>query len=295
MNVAILSSRPGWHTADLLRALAARGHNGRVLPIDSLTAGIDSAPRVAIGHAFLEACDAILLRTIPRGSLEQIIFRIDVMHRLERLGVRVVNPARVIERTVDKFYTSALLEEAGIITPRTVVTERMDDAMDAFRAMGDVIVKPLFGSNGRGIVRVDNEEIAYRLFRALDVERAVYYVQQVVPSATGGNGGRDLRVFVVGQRVIAAIWRSAEGWRTNVSRGARAEKADLPQEWEALALAAAAVVGAEYAGVDLLPGADGRVYVLEVNGSPGWRGLQPTTEVDIAGRIVGHLEDSNPE
>ena len=158
----------------------------------------------------------MLLRIIPRGSLEQIIFRVDAMHRLERLGIPVLNSPRVIERTVDKFYTSSLLEDAGLKTPRTVVAERMDDAMAAFREMKDVIVKPLFGSNGRGIVRVSDEEIAYRVFRALELERAVYYVQETLP-----HEGRDLRVFVVGKRVLAAMWRTADGWCTNIARGAQ--------------------------------------------------------------------------
>ena len=204
MNVAILSSHRGWHATDLVRALTERGHEGHVLPIDSLTARVGDQPRFEIEGTSLDSLDAIFLRTIPRGSLEQIIFRIDALHRIERRGVQVVNPARVIERTVDKLYTSSLLEEAGLRTPRTVVTERMDDAMAAFREMGDVVVKPLFGSNGRGIARVTDEEVAYRVFRALDVERAVYYIQQSIP-----HEGRDLRVFIVGQRVIAAIWRSA--------------------------------------------------------------------------------------
>jgi RimK family alpha-L-glutamate ligase len=289
MNVAVLSSGRGWHASDLIRALEERGHEACFLPVDSLTARVGEVPRLDVEGTALDSLDAILLRTIPRGSLEQIIFRIDALHRFERLGIRVLNPARVIERTVDKFYTSTLLEEAGIRTPRTVVTERMDQAMEAFRVMGDVIVKPLFGSNGRGIVRVSDEELAYRLFRALDVERAVYYVQEVIPPPEG-EAGRDLRVFVVGGRVVAAIWRSADNWRTNLSRGAQAERADLCQEWEKLALAAAEVVGAEYAGVDLLPSAGGDAYVLEVNGSPGWRGLQPLSEVDIAASIVTHLE-----
>ena len=285
MNVVILSSGRGWHTSDLVRALKGRGHAAHILPIDSLTANVGEAPRLATQGTILEDCDAVLLRTIPIGSLEQIIFRIDALHQLERLGVSVLNPARVIERTIDKFYTSALFEEAGILTPRTVVTERRDDALEAFRKLGDVIVKPLFGSNGRGIVRVSDEEIAHRVFRALELERAVYYVQQVIP-----HEGRDVRVFIIDRRVVAAIWRSGDGWRTNLSRGARAEKAELPHAWKELALAAAEVVGAEYAGVDLLPASDGEVYVLEINGSPGWRGLQPIVGVDIADAIVNHME-----
>lgn len=291
MQVAILTSRQGWHSGDLTRALEARGHKTRALPIAAIAARLGETPRVAVQGVALETLDAVFLRTIPLGSLEQIVFRIDALHQLERLGVTVMNPASVIERTVDKFHTSALLENAGLSTPRTVVVQRMDDAMEAFQMMGDVIVKPLFGSNGKGIVRVNDEEIAYRVFRALELERAVYYVQETLPSLSGHGTGRDLRVFIVGQRVVAAIWRSGDGWRTNLSRGAEAQKAELTPALEELSLAAARVMGAEYAGVDLLPTPDGKVYVLEVNGSPGWRGLGPTSDVDIAGELVEHLEE----
>lgn len=285
MRVAVLSSDRGWHTSDLIRALEARGHTGTFLPIQTLSASIGRRPRLSITRTPLEEFDAVLVRTIPMGSLEQIVFRIDALHRLERLGVRVVNPARVIERTVDKFYTSALLEEAGLPTPVTLVAQTRDEAMDAFRKLGDVIVKPLFGSNGRGIVRVTDEEIAHRVFRALELERAVFYLQQAIP-----HEGRDLRVFVLGGRVLAAMWRSAPGWRTNLSRGGRGELAELTPGWERLALSAAEVVGADYAGVDLLPSPTGETWVLEVNGSPGWRGLGPVGGLDIADALVTHIE-----
>jgi RimK family alpha-L-glutamate ligase len=136
------------------------------------------------------------------------------------------------------------------------------------------------------MVRVSDEEIADRVFRALDLERAIYYLQEALP-----HEGRDLRAFVVGDRVVAAAWRCADGWRTNVAKGARVEKATLPPEWHDLSVRAARAVTAEYAGVDLLPLPDGRVFVIEVNGIPGWHGLQSVTEVDIAGAIVDHLED----
>ena len=286
MRVAILSAGRGWHVGELARALEARGHEAQVLPIQALTARIGGTPRLAAGDAALEACDAVLVRIIPRGSLEQIIFRVDALHWLAGLGVTLLNPAAALERTVDKFYSSALLEQAGLPTPRTVVAERLDAAMAAFAAMGDVIVKPLFGSNGRGMVRVADEEIAYRVFKALELERAVYYVQQALP-----HEGRDVRAFVIGERVVAAAWRTADGWRTNVARGAQTRKAELPPAWEELSLRAARAVGAEYAGVDLLPTASGEVFVLEVNGIPGWRGLQQTTELDVADAIARHLED----
>jgi RimK family alpha-L-glutamate ligase len=286
MKVAILGSGGGWHADALTRACRARGHQVQGLPIQALVAQIGGTPRLRAGEGSLDEQDAILVRLIPRGSLEQVIFRVDALHGLEARGVVVMNSARAIERTVDKFYTSVLLEQAGLKTPRTVVAERMDAAMAAFEEMGDVIVKPLFGSNGRGMVRVSDEEIAYRVFRALELERAVFYVQQALP-----HEGRDVRAFVVGERVVAAAWRFGSGWRTNIARGARAEAAELPPAWTEMSLAAARAVGAEHAGVDLLPTTDGEVHVLEVNGIPGWRGLQGTTTVDIADALVRHAED----
>jgi len=284
VRVAILSARQGWHTDQLCRALAERGHEGRVLPYETLVAhlgGGGSAPAMTAGDEDLGACAAVLARIIPAGSLEQIVFRVDALHTLEERGIPVVNPARTIERTVDKLWTTALLEQAGLRVPETVVCEGADAALAAFRALGDVIVKPLFGSMGLGMVRVTDEDMAFRVFRTLETLRGVYYVQRTID-----HGGCDVRAFVVGSRVIGAIERSAPGWKTNLARGGRARSVTLEPEQTELALAAARAVGADYAGVDLLPARDGTVYVVEVNGIPGWRGLQEATSCDVAAAIV---------
>ena len=289
MHVPILSARTGWHTDELLRALAARSHTGTVVRYESLVARITPRTTTASLSADsqqLLSSPAVLARIVPNGSLEQIIYRVDALHWLEDRGVRVMNSPRAIERCVDKFYTSALLREAGLDTPETVVCERIDDAMAAVREMGDVIVKPLFGSMGHGMVRVNDPETAFRVFRALELARAVYYLQRVVD-----HEGSDVRAFVVGNRVVAAIERRAldGGWRTNISLGGEARAIDLPPAWSELALTAARAVGADYAGVDLLAASDGTIHVLEVNGIPGWSGAQRATSVDIAGAIVDHL------
>jgi RimK family alpha-L-glutamate ligase len=287
MRIAILAARQGWHTDELCRGLAARGHEGVVLPYGGLVAllgGRASELRSGPPPERLDACAAVLARIIPAGSLEQIVFRVDALHRLEDRGVPVINSPRTIERTVDKFWTTALLEQAGLRVPETVVCEGVEDAVAAFRRLGDVIVKPLFGSMGLGMVRVSDEDVAFRVFRALEAIRGVYYIQRTID-----HDGRDVRAFVVGGRVIGAIERRASGWRTNLARGGRAQAVTLDAEWSMLALHAAAAVGADYAGVDLLPARDGTVYVLEVNGIPGWRGLQEATSVDIAAAIVEHL------
>jgi RimK family alpha-L-glutamate ligase len=287
VRVAILSARQGggWHTDQLCRALAARGHEGRVLPYEGLVSrfGGTGPPFSAAGED-LSSCGAVLARIIPAGSLEQIIFRMDALHALEERGIPVINSPRAIERTVDKLWTTALLQHAGLPVPETVVCEDPEAAITAFRALGDVIVKPLFGSMGLGMVRVSDEEMAFRVFRTLETLRSVYYLQRAID-----HDGCDVRAFVVGGRVIGAIERSAPGWKTNLARGGRARAVTLPAERIESALAAAKAVGADYAGVDLLPARDGTVYVVEVNGIPGWRGLQEATSSDVAGAIVEHL------
>jgi len=286
MRVVILSARTGWHTDELCRALSVRGHTACVLPYEALTTRIAAECSVSSEGVPLLEGDAVLARIIPNGSLDQIIFRVDLLHWLEQRGLVVMNSARAIERSVNKFLTTALLHDAGLPTPNTVVCERASEAMDAIVAMGDVVVKPLFGSMGHGLVRVSDPDVGFRVVRSLEQIRAVFYVQQAI-----NHDGRDIRAFVIGGRVLAAIERTATrgDWRTNVSRGGAARPCTLPPAWGELAIGAAAAVGADYAGVDLLPSTDGNVFVLEVNGIPGWEGLQRATGLDVAGAIVDHL------
>lgn len=287
MNLAVLAARTGWHTRELERAAAERGHRATVLPYEGLVAAIGPAPGLRSGTTELDGVDLVLARIIPSGSLEQIIFRVDALHRLEDRGRRVVNSPRAIERTVDKFWTSTLLEQCGIPTPETIVCESPEEALAGFRALGDVIVKPLFGSMGLGMVRVSDEEMAFRVFRTIEQIRGMYYLQRTVD-----HDGADVRAFVIGGRVVGAIERRSQGWRTNLARGGTARSVRLTDEPASLAVRAAAAVGADYAGVDLLTGRDGVTYVLEVNGIPGWKGLQEATGLDVAGKLIDYFAPS---
>ena len=284
MHLAVLAARTGWHTDELERAAAERGHQATVLPYEGLVANIGPAPGLRSRTTELDSVNLVLARIIPSGSLEQIIFRVDALHRLEDRGLRVVNSPRAIERTVDKFWTSALLEQCGIPTPETIVCESPEEAFAGFRALGDVVVKPLFGSMGLGMVRVNDEEMAFRVFRTIEQIRGVYYLQRAID-----HEGADIRAFVIGGRVLGAIERRSQGWRTNLAQGGTARRVALTDDRSSLAVRAAAAVGAEYAGVDLLTGRDGTTYVLEVNGIPGWKGLQEATGLDVAGRLIDHL------
>jgi ribosomal protein S6--L-glutamate ligase len=287
MRIAVLSAGDGWHVRDLRRAAAALGHEAAAFDFRRLSAGVafaGTAPGGAL--TFLDGFDGVLVRTMPPGSLEQVVFRMDLLHRLHARGVRVLNPPRAVETCVDKYLAAARLEAAGLPVPPTAACQHADAALEAFAALGgDVVVKPLFGSEGRGMVRVSDPEMAWRTFRTLERTQAVLYLQRFVP-----HPGWDLRVFTLGGRVLTAMRRRSGGdWRTNVAQGGTAEAVRLGPEEERLALRAAAALGAPVAGVDLLPGPAGEWYVLEVNAVPGWRALAPVTGVDVADAVVRFL------
>jgi RimK family alpha-L-glutamate ligase len=280
-KIGILSSQRGYHVLAIEDALRSRGCDAVYFAVNRLAGWIGGKPAVHVRGERIEDCQAVIVRTIPAGSLEQIIFRMDVLHRLEQLGVKVINSAAAIERTVDKYYTSFLLDDAGIPTPRTLITEDFDTAFAACREMGDVVIKPLFGSEGKGMVRVTEEETAYRVLRTWELNRYIFYLQEYVP-----HFQEDIRAFVVGGRVVAAMVRRGTSWKTNCSQGAQVAPVELSPDMEALALQAVKAIGLDYAGVDLMRAEDGRNFVVEVNSIPGWRGLQKTTAQNIAGRII---------
>jgi ribosomal protein S6--L-glutamate ligase len=282
MRFAVLASPDSWYLKDLMRAAADR-HEVVGIAFRHLTAGlIDQRDHFNGGGDDLTNVDAVLVRTMPPASLEQVVFRMDVLGQLERAGVRVINPARAVEAAVDKYLASAKLAAAGLLTPRTIVCQTIDDAMDAFTQLGgDIVLKPLFGAEGRGIARLHDEAIAQRTFSLLVNLNAVLYLQEFVP-----HPGFDLRVLVVGRKAFGMRRRNPLDWRTNISRGALAEQLELTDELVERAHRAADAIGAPVAGVDLLPAADGRLFVVEVNAVPGWRAISRSSGCDIAREVL---------
>lgn len=290
MKAVILGQRGGWHTESLAAALACRGVQAECLSVTRLTARVAGGAHLSVQDLALDEQDVVFVRAVPNGSLEQVVYRMDALRVLEQQGVRVVNSARAIECGVDKYYTAALLQEAGLPTPRTVVSERFEDALEAVEELGgDVVVKPLFGSEGRGMVRVSDLDTAYRALRALELGRYVFCIQEYVP-----HGLEDIRAFVLGERVIGAMVRRGTHWKTNAAQGASVEPLELTAELEDMSVRAARAVGAAHAGVDLLPLEDGSHSVVEVNTIPGWRALQAATGVDAAGALVAHVLQETP-
>src|SRR6266478_2888186 len=288
MHIVILANPQSWYRRDLERAAAERDHRVTALPFERLTAHVHTESSSVCGtETELSKVDAVIVRTMPPGSLEQVVFRMNLLARLEAAGVQVVNPPRAIECAVDKYLTTARLVDAGLPVPKTIVCENADAAQEAFERLGgDVVVKPVFGAEGRGILRVSDPDLALRTFRTLERIGAVLYLQEFVR-----HEGFDLRVMVLDGKVLAAMRRrSPHDFRTNVSRQATAEPiepTDREREW---ALRAATAVGTRVAGVDLLYDRSGAGYVIEVNGVPGWRALARVTGCDVAREVVRSLE-----
>ncbi|MBS7619700.1 RimK family alpha-L-glutamate ligase [Candidatus Bathyarchaeota archaeon] len=280
------SERGEWHVQQLQESLKRRRVENYVFPADRFLSRIELEPRVSVKGYSLEDFDALIVRKIPGGTAEQVFYRMDVLHRLEKMGVKIVNPPKGIEKAVDKYYTCAILEEVGIKTPRTIVTERFDEAIAGFEELGgDVVVKPLFGSLGTGIVRINDIDVAQRVFRALEMANCVYYLQEFIP-----HGNHDIRVFVIDGRVIASMLRLGSGWKTNISKGAAAKLFEVNETLAKMSIEATDSLGLFYSGVDILKSElDGSYYVVELNSTPGWQGLQTVTDFNIAEALVSNV------
>jgi RimK family alpha-L-glutamate ligase len=273
-----------WCTTQLIEALEKAGVEPVTLSFSHLLARVGGRPAVEYKSFDATSLEALIVRPIGSGSLDEIILRIDILHRFERLGLRIINSPSSIEKAVDKYHALCILEEKGYPVPRTAVAEDWKEALVSFYELGrDVVVKPLFGSRGVGSTRISDPDIATRVFKILAQHHQAIYVQEYLP-----HGGRDIRAFVVGKEVVASMYRVADGWKTNVSQGARPVPMRLGEALSELAVNAVKALGCEVAGVDVMETPNGPV-VLEVNSQPGWKGLQSVTEKWIAGTIARYV------
>jgi RimK family alpha-L-glutamate ligase len=285
--VALVSDGIDWHARTLTKALAAQGV--RTIPTSLEACGIATQGASGLNIAGLgdRLPDAVLVRSMSGGTFQAVTLRLGILHALRANGVVVWNDARAIERCVDKSMTSFLLARAGIPTPAAWAVETQSDAQAIVRRespQGPLVLKPLFGSQGRGLklIRTADE------LPAPDEVAGVYYLQRYV-GVEGGDGFRDFRLLVSRGRVVAAMTRHAAGWITNVKQGGRPLPFVPDKHMKALAVHATHVVGAEFAGVDILHGPNGRPTVLEVNSMPAWSGLQKVTRASIARVLAGDL------
>ncbi len=286
MRLALIVDRPEWHARALVRAFAGLG--AEAVPVRLAACAFDttapfglSLPNFAGGIP-----DAVLVRAIGGGTFEEVTRRLGILHALREMGIPVWNDARAIERCVDKSTASFLLARAGLPTPPTWTVEGIEAASAVVAREsrhGKLVLKPLFGAQGRGLVLIE----APADLPVPETVGGVYYLQRYIP--TGPEGFQDYRFLVCGDDVIAGMKRRSASWITNIGRGGRPEALAPGPELSALAVRAAASMAADYAGVDLIQDADGSLLVLEVNSMPGWRGLQQVTDLSIADRLAGAL------
>ena len=281
----ITKNENAWDVTQLRNAIEKQDVTPACFSLPRVVARIKHKPQASADNVdILKDLSALMIRPIGRGSLEEIIFRMDLLHHLERRGMLIINPPSSIERSVDKYRALSLMEEQGLPVPRTATTENLDEALKSFGELGeDVVLKPPFGSKGIGSTRVSDPEIAARIFGAVTFHHGVLYLQEFIP-----HGNSDIRAFVLGDRVIASMKRVADNWKTNISLGAKPVGLKLSKEQENLAVEAAKVIGCEMAGVDILEGPEGPL-IIELNSQPGWRGLQSVTKLNIADEIIQYV------
>jgi len=284
-RIALFIDRPDWHARQLAAAFAKAGVEA--VPLSLRGCGFSGAAggaRLDLPSFAGELPLGAFVRTISAGSFEQVTLRLGVLHALREAGVVVYNDARAIERCVDKSMTSFLLHRAGLPTPPTWAVESLDAARAIAQAEASparpLVLKPLFGSQGRGLALIE---------RAADLPppeaiAGVYYLQHYIGEEPGR--WRDWRIFVVGGRAVAAMVRHGVTWKTNAAQGAICQVVEPDGQMAALAVAAAGAVGAAFAGVDLIRDAAGRLLVLEVNSNPAWSALQQVSRARIAEALV---------
>jgi ribosomal protein S6--L-glutamate ligase len=289
MKIAILSRGPRLYSTRRLReACESRGHKARVL--NTLQFSIDleeGAPDLYFRGRPVSTYDAV----IPRVGASITFFGTAVVRQFEQMGVFCVNTSQSISVSRDKLRSLQILSRHRIGIPQTAFVHDLEEIEPTIERMGGppVVIKLLEGTQGAGVILADTANVAKSIIEVLQgAANQNVLIQQFVKESKG----RDIRAFVVGNRVVAAMRRVAQGdeFRSNVHRGGRAERVDLAPEYESTALHAAQIMGLRVAGVDMLEGAEGPM-VMEVNSSPGLEGIEGATGVDVAGAIVELIEE----
>jgi len=275
MRIGVLCSRVRLEEKVLLEALRRRGvaHeriDPRQIVLDSEGNGITQ-------------CDAVLVRCISHSAAFY------VTRWLEGLGVPTVSPHKTVAGCGDKMVTTSLLQEAGLPVPQTVVALSAESALEAIEEMGyPVVLKPLVGSWGRLLARVNDRDAAEAILEHKATLggylHGVFYIQEHVDKP-----GRDIRTLVVGDEVVYAIYRRSQHWITNTARGGEAQVCPLDGELTRLSLAAARALGGGILAVDLMEDAAGRLLVTEVNHTPEFHGGLKVSDADIGGRMVEYV------
>ena len=287
-RIVIFTDDPGWHGKQLSLAFEARGYRSTTVSLTECSIDLSSAEYpIQIPSFDTKLPDAVFVRGVPGGSLQEVVFYLDILHALKIMGVPVYNDGYAIEKSVDKGMTSFLLKNAGLSTPQTWVL-RDGEAAQAIAeqelSQGHRLInKPLFGSQGEGIRRLEKMTDLFWLTSS----NGIYYLQRFVESE--GQGYSDIRVFVIHGKAVAAMRRCGTSWLNNVARGAKCEQVDLDKALADLAIKATNALAMDYAGVDIIKDKQGQYSVIEVNSIPAWKGLETVCDQNIAGLLADDL------
>jgi ribosomal protein S6--L-glutamate ligase len=291
LHIAILDRTPGWHYHQLREAAGPR-HQVSFCNFENAHAAIAGdgkrttsfhCSRFQVGAIDFASVDCVIVRGMPAGSLEQVVFRMDWLDQLcSQYPIVAINPAKTIEASVDKYLSLERIRRAGLAVPLTSVAQTVDAALDHFEQLGcDSVIKPIFGSCGRGIRRIQSVHDAEIAFQALALSGSVIYQQQYIE-----HGDQDVRILVIGDLTYGMVRKRPGNWITNIHQGAAAV-AHVPSRIERqIAVRAARAVNAYLAGVDIVYEIGGPPYVVEINASPSWRAISQTISDDPAVAII---------
>jgi ribosomal protein S6--L-glutamate ligase len=287
MNIAVLSRKPGlYSTARLVEAARSRGHQVEVIDFLRCFMNITShKPQIFFKGRSLDTFDAV----IPRIGASHTFYGTAVVRQFEMMGIYTLNRSQAISRARDKLRSLQVMAKQGIGLPVTGCAHSTRDVEGLIKTVGGapLVVKLLEGTQGIGVVLAENQNAAESVIEAFRGLKANIIVQEFIREAKGS----DIRAFVVGDKVVAAMVRQAkEGeFRSNLHRGGNASLAKITPAERITAIKAARAMGLNVAGVDILRSNHGPV-VIEVNSSPGLEGIEKSTQVDVAGAIIDFIE-----
>ncbi|MFW9989224.1 MAG: RimK family alpha-L-glutamate ligase [Candidatus Odinarchaeota archaeon] len=260
-----------------------QGYNVRFFIPSTIKVGIGFQPKFFEQFELLEP-KAALVRGFGAAVTQKIFFRLDILSAIEEYDVKLINSRDSLEIASDKFLTSIYLEKYQIPTPKTMICEDPHQALQAFDELGgDCILKPLYGSKGIGITRLNDKAFAENVIYSLGQLNHVFYLQEFIE-----HQNRDIRILVLGDKVIAGMYRVSDNWKSNIYAGAKAEPIELTNELKYLAIKAAKVTKTKIAGVDILESEKG-FSVIEVNSIPGFTALQKVSDINIAEKIINYF------
>jgi len=289
MKVMVIYGRaPDKNANQLIKVSKELGYNTIPASIMDLSASIESdGSHFFIKDKEIPTLEVCFLRSLGPGTHEQLTRRINLLEHLELSGTFVMNPVYAFRRARDKYATMYTLAKAGLPIPETLITENALQAYRFAKRAMQIVHKPMIGSMGYGAMKFEDPDLAYNAFRLLERINQPIYVQKYLKKP-----GKDIRAFVVGNRVLAAIHRIApQGqWKTNIAQGGKSEAFKLSPNLEKLAIKATKALKLEYAGVDLVETEKGPV-ILEMNSSPSWQSLQQATGINVAERLVKYATE----